>query len=1134
MKNKKRLLALSTAFCVTAVSILEYSSLVWAQGVDANFDMAQSAPTEEEDWESLRLDMKWAEEQDDWGYWGTPLGNGLFGVKENGGVYEDVFVLNHTTFWSGDPEYRDMLYENGESGKGKPKEERAAAYEDFVNTLKEAYTEGISASERYSLMESLNAKTKNMWVSDEQSAFLSLGRMKMTFPDLDSHTDYKRTLDLDKAMSEVSFQKDGNGYLRETFISNPDNVMVTRITNENNSDMEMELNLALHPNMEGKSEDNRVFVDEDNMEVVMTGRAPYDFPATSWAEDRGTLMEARAKVVLPKDGEVTAKGSGLKVSGADEIIVLYTCETSFKDVMTNPSDSGVNYEKKIRTTLDNAQEKNYEELLNTHLEEYRELFRRLWIDLEGESIQSAVGNEWISPKQYAMHYQYARYLMISCERANSVMPYGLFGMWCPDWVGINEGAYFFNENLEKTQTLKGPANLADSSDGQYNFIRSWTQEETGQRTAQEIYGAEDGAWMMSHSTGIWAKSGMWVGEVEWGSWLSGGIWALDTLYDKYNYTQDIALLEKYYPILEGAAKFALSTLVEVDGVNGELEGYKVAAPSGSPEHWYWVGGTKVGFDVASACDTLLYYNLFNMIEKGAEELERAGISYDEAFVDRVKEARDQMIPMEMFIDENTGRMKEWYNEYPTGDEAHRHASHLIGFFLANTPTSKYDTPELYEAQVKELERWMYANGGAHPDRALMAVRAGYEDFALSHLDIVGTEHGHNAVMQWTALANAIPETILDSRFDQINLMENLPSAWSSGSVKGIRARGGYQLSIAWENGELTQCIIDSPTGETPRVLYKGEPVVLSEDSRFTVNKGSISAEDLAYEVSDKLEGKYTEESKAALQAAWDSEDTEAISNALLAMEPVLYMEREVTIEPENDMKVLTGRDSTLQLTAASDKEDAHYLWSIEKTGGGSAEQIAAIDENGLVRAISGGQVTVTAEIEGEPYSKTSMDLMVEAETHEFKECIDDRDSRFVYHPDWLTWDEGKHKNGTITYSQGAGATAELTFEGSGFDFIGSSAGHIGSFKVTLDGEVLDECVASGDRGYAQVMYSKVGLEDGEHTVLIEGLGDRLDMDAMDIYQSVPSKTDRKELADTYVQALVLQTELAQRKTGILL
>ena len=115
--------------------------------------------------------------------------------------------------------------------------------------------------------------------------------------------------------------------------------------------------------------------------------------------------------------------------------------------------------------------------------------------------------------------------------------------------------------------------------------------------------------MMSHFTGIWAKSGMWGGTVEYGSWLAGGIWALDSLYDKYDFTEDIELLKEYYPLLEGAAKFALSTLIDVDGVNGELKGYKVVAPSGSPEHWYWVDNTKSAFDVASVSDTLLYYNL---------------------------------------------------------------------------------------------------------------------------------------------------------------------------------------------------------------------------------------------------------------------------------------------------------------------------------------------------------------------------------------------------------------------------------------------------------------------------------------------------------------------------------------------
>ena len=1113
MRDKKKIATLGLALCMTVSPILECSNTVFAKNQDIPFNMSASAATDQEEWSDLRIDMKWAEEQETYGYWGTPLGNGLFAVKENGGVQEDVFVLNHSTFWSGDPEYRDYMYDIGTAGNTP--EERATGYTELIDTLKEAYTEETPTSRRNELMKSLNGTTKKMWESNEQSAFLSAGRMRMKFPDLANTTDYKRTLDMDKATSEVEFKMNGVGYLRETFISNPDNVMVTRISNEEKQSMNMEVNLELHPEMVGKSDDNKVYVDKEKKEIVMAGRAPYDFKATQWDENRGTLLETRAKVILPEGGEISPGETSLKVTGAKEIIVLYTSETSFKDVLTDPSNSGVDYGGKVRATLDKTSDMTYEELLNNHLEEYRSLFRRFWIDMDGDNILAADRSTNVSPREYAMHYQYARYLNIACERSNSVLPYGLFGMWSTEWVGINEGAYFLNENLEKTQALKGAANLADASDGQYNLINSWAQESTGQRTAQNIYGAEDGAWMMSHSTGLWAKSGMYVGEVEWGSWLSGGIWALDSLFDKFSYTQDVELLEKYYPLLEGAAKFALSTLIEVDGVNGELKGYKVVAPSGSPEHWYWVDDTKIGFDVASACDTTLYYNLFHMIEEGAKELEHAGIAYDVDLVNRVLEARDQMMPMEMFIDEETGRMKEWYNEYPVGDERHRHASHLLGLFLSNMDINENDTPELFEAQKKEMYRWMMAEGGAHPDRTLMAVRTGYQDFGFSHLEIVGTDYGHDSVMKWTTLASSITEAVVDSRFDQINIMENIPSAWSSGSVKGIRARGGYQLSITWEDGELVDCVIDSPTGETPRVLYKGKPVVLSEDSRFTVNRAATTLDELIYESEEKLNGKYTQESKNALKSALETNDYDSISAALFSMAPVNFFEREVSVETENDINVLTEKGRTLQLTASSDKEDAKYLWEIKTADGGSAEQIASINENGVVTAISGGRVTVTATIDGEKRSKGSMDLLLEVDTQEIKESIDDRDSRIEYSSGWLTWDEPKHRNGTVTYSQNEGATAALTFTGTGFDYIGSSAQHIGNFKITLDGEVIAENMKAGDKGYNVVLYSQKNLEDMEHTVIIEGLSSRFDMDAMDIYGSFAPETDRKAILAEY-------------------
>lgn len=1121
-KREKRVLALAAAVCISLSCLGTSESLrAHAEGNTA-FDMSATMPQEDRDWGKLRIDMG-AAETNAQGYMGTPLANGIFSAKENGGVQEDIFPLNHSTFWSGDPEYRESL-RSGEGGYQNSQKTRQTAYEELIQTLKNAYTEGISQEERDSLMESVAEKTQKMWEADEHSAFLPVGQMKLTFPELTDTTDYQRILDMDTASSEVSFQKNGIAYLRETFISNPDNVMVTRITNENNEPMDMELALNLPEQMNGKSDDNKVTVDSETGEVVMTARAPYDFKATAWDESRGTLLEARAKVVLPGEGNLVMGESTVTVQDASEIIVLYTCETSFKDAVTDPSASGVDYAGKVRNTMDAASAKNYEELRVNHLKEYRELFRSFWIDMDGENITAANGTQ-ISPYEYARHYQYGRYINICCERENSIMPHGLLGMWSSTWLGPNEGAYFLNENIEKMHAIKGTGNLSDSSDGLYNFVSSWALPETGQKTARETYSAEEGAWMMSHSTGIWAKSGMWGGTVEYGSWLTGGIWVLDSLYSDYDYTQDIKTLQKIYPLMEGAAKFALSTLIEVDGVNGELKGYKVVAPTGSPEHWYWVGDTKVAFDIASACDTLLYYNLFNMMESGAKDLERAGLAFDEELLERVKEAKAQMIPLEMFIDESTGRFKEWYNEYPIGDEYHRHASHLLGFFLGHLGINEADTPELYYAQRAEMERWINANGGTHPDRSLMAVRAGFEDFAFANMTcgVVGTGYGHAAVMQWCPIASSVAEAVVDSRFDQINLMENLPEAWSSGTIEGIRAKGGYQLSISWENGELVSCVIDSPTGETPRVLYRGEPVVLSKDNRFQVNRAVSSLEDLQYEAQQKLAGKYTDESKQALQQALDSGDYDKISEALLGMTPVNYITTDIQVTAENGIHVLTESGQKLHLTAESEKEDAVYTWNIKATDGGSAEKIASVDQNGTVTAIGGGRVIVTVGIVDEPRSEASIELLIELESTKVKESLDDRDGRVQYSGNtWGQWDEAKHMNGTISYVLNEpGASATLEFEGTGIEFIGSKGGHIGDYQVMLDGEIVAERISGseGELGAALPIYTNNALESGKHTITISALEGRIDIDGFNVYENIPASTDREELIRVYLSAL---------------
>lgn len=1112
MKQKKklrlRLTAIGTSLCIMGSMFIPSISMAAAQSPEGTSSISTTTVSGDEDWARLRLDLG-APEQNKLGTWGTPLGNGVFAAKENGGVAEDVFQLNHSTFWSGDPQYGEDLSEGGEGSYGNTPEERLLGYQSVRQKLVDAYQEGISDEDRLAIFKTIEGETKRIWGAPcaAQSTYLPLGRMVLNFPELGSGTDsYNRSLDMDGATSDIEFKKGDVTYTRQSFISNPANVMAVKIANNGGQKMKMDVALELPEEMVGQAKLNQVTLDEKTNEVIMTGRAPIvkDSKNVTWYEDRGVTFEARVKV-LPVNGKVTAAGNKLQVTDADEIILLYTCETSYKDFKTNPSQSGIDVAGNVRKALDAAAEKEYDDLLREHQEDFRSIFRRLWIDMDGDPIKTDDGT-MISPFEYARHFQYGRYFELCSERQNSKASQNLIGLWNPSWWPPNQSAYYLNENIEKIQAIKGPGNLADTSDGQYKLLESFTDETTGGKTAQESYGAPEGAWVVAHSTDIWAKTTMWGDEVEYGSWTSGGIWALDSLYDKFDFTQDMKLLEKYYPLMEGAARFALSNLVSADGVNGELKDYLVIAPAGSPEHWYKLpGGGKASFDISTAADVQIYNNLFNMMESGAKRLDAAGKEYDKALLNEALEAREKLIPLELFIDKETGRIREFYNEYPVGENGHRHASQLVGIFMNHSDINEIDNPELYYASQAEAQRIFSVGGGQHPDRATMAVRLGNSELGYSTIPhgVVGTTYKQGEWRYWGPISGSVSESILDSRFDRLNLLENIPDQWSSGKVRGICGRGGYQLSIEWKDGELVNCTIDSTTGRTPNVFYKGEGIKLSEDPRFTVNRVTISLDDLKAEAQEKLDGKFTKESKEKLCLALESNNYEEISKELLAMEPLGRPQHEnVQVNAEDGKVVLSQVGETVQLST-NVEDNASVRWTIESmVEGQSAEKIAEVDSNGLVTAIGGGKVKVTATLQDGSRASGSIEILLKLPT--FK-IYDDRDPQIIYDGEsWEKWDEGKHLNGTITNCYDAGDKATFTFHGTGIEFITSTGGHLGSFSVTLDGQVVEkEISVNSNSGESQYIgYSNMNLTGGEHTIVITSLGGsgkgRIDVDAFTV------------------------------------
>ena len=411
-----------------------------------DWETAATVPSENEKWDEMTLDFTKNS---------VPLGNGFFGISHGGNAGKETFSLNHKGFWSGDPQ----LEEDIRQGKEIPGDtqnyyqntpaDRLDAVTRVRQLLKEAYTEGISYDERLKKMQEANDAAMDMWCATYQATYLPMGNMVMEFDGMNNTANYRRILNMDSARSEVSFEKNGGAYTRQAFTSNPDKVMVVKIANEKNEPMTMRVSMSLPSQMRGKAAENKVAVEADKNEVVMTGRAPIyknrDWKEGTWVDGRGTTFEARVKAI-PVGGTTREEDGKLVIEDATEIVLIYSCESSYKDPYTDPANSGVDVAGNVRKSIDAVAEKGYDELLTTHQEDFRSLFRRLWIELDGDPIRLDRSSVEVTPEQYAKHYQYTRYRLISAERENADnVPHGLFGIWNSNWSPSNEGSYFLNE-----------------------------------------------------------------------------------------------------------------------------------------------------------------------------------------------------------------------------------------------------------------------------------------------------------------------------------------------------------------------------------------------------------------------------------------------------------------------------------------------------------------------------------------------------------------------------------------------------------------------------------------------------------------------------------------------------------------
>lgn len=742
------------------------------------------------------------------------LGNGKMGASVFGGVASDKIFLNDITLWSGEPVNANM---NPEAYKHIPAIREALKNED------------------YKLADQLQRKVQGSF----SQSYAPLGTLFMNFRNEAEAKNYRRELDISNAFSTVTYEADGVKFTREYFISYPDQIMAIRLTASKPGALSFDVNFESQlKNM----------VSVAGQALKAEGYAPVkaepsyrgDMPnAIVFDENRGTRFSTQIRI-KNKGGELTSTANSIGVSGATEATVYVSIATSFNGFDKNPATEGLNAELLAANQLKSATAKSFDKLKKSHVADYQTYFNRVSLNLGKTDAPDLTTDERL--RRYAegkedknleiLYFQFGRYLLISSSRTMGV-PANLQGLWNPHMRPPWSSNYTTNINAEENYWLAENANLSEMHRPLLTFIKNL--EKTGTVTAKTFYGVN--GWTVCHNSDIWAMTNpvgdFGQGDPVWANWNMGGAWMATHLWEHYIFTGNKKFLkEEGYLLMKGAAQFCLEWMVE--DKNGRL----ITSPSTSPENKY---RTPDGYEGATlyggTADLAMIRELFQQTIKASKVLNQ-----DVEFRTKLETALAKLYPYQIG---KKGNLQEWYHDWEDQDPKHRHQSHLFGLHPGTHITPEL-TPDLAKACRTTLEikgdettgwskgwrinlwaRLCDGNRAYKMYRELLkyvepdGVKVNYQRGGGTYPNLFDAHPPFQIDGNFGGAA-AVAEMLVQSTENEIRLLPALPDAWSEGSVKGICARGGFQVAMEWSNKALTKLSVYSKSGGKTTLYYGSE------------------------------------------------------------------------------------------------------------------------------------------------------------------------------------------------------------------------------------------------------------------------------------------------------------------------